>query len=230
MPSQLDISGEKFTLLTAIKKLESKGRQTVWLCRCDCGKEKVVETRNLRGGLTKSCGCASNQMRSENSGSATHRLSGSPTYKSWLMMKTRCDNEKYDLYQYYGGRGIKYCERWKEFENFYADMGERPVDGTLDRIDINGDYTPENCKWSTRHEQLMNRNNTLEFEFQGVKHTLVEWAVMIGERRERLYLRMYRTGVWDIAEVFEWLGVTEKVTKLIHEAPALRVLRLLSVA
>ena len=226
MPVLVNISGERFGLLTAVRKLESKGRQTVWLCLCDCGKHKNVETRNLRGGFVKSCGCASNQMRSQNSTTATHRLSGDPIYKTWSMMKSRCSNPKYTHYEYYGGRGIKVCERWQSFENFYADMHPRPIGATLDRKDTNGDYTPDNCRWATREEQVNNRRNNVQLTFHGETMSLVDWANTFGVRRQKMYLRMYRTGVWDIAEVFEWLGMTDYVKTRLEQMRLLPPLQL----
>jgi hypothetical protein len=107
-----------------------------------------------------------------------HSLVGkvSPTYKTWLRMKERCYNPHKDKYKYYGGRGIKVCARWSKFENFLADMGEKPAGLTLDRVDNDGDYKPSNCRWATLKEQARNKRNNHFLTFRGETRTLTEWA------------------------------------------------------
>lgn len=123
--------------------------------KCDCGTIKIIERGNVSSGKTKSCGCLKKEkMRSEKT---THGLTKTPTYVSWAQMKTRCLNPNYSEFFYYGGRGIKICDRWSSFENFIADMGKRPKGKTLDRINTNGDYCPDNCRWATPLQQSRNR-------------------------------------------------------------------------
>ena len=145
MSTMNSIAGRKFGRLTAlepaIKERTSKGNVT-WVCKCDCGELLFVSEGNLISGYIKSCGC----LRSD-----------TPIHHSWYGMLQRCYNPKNISYKYYGGRGIKVCDRWRySFENFYLDMGERPKDRSLDRINNNGNYEPKNCKWSTRKEQMNN--------------------------------------------------------------------------
>src|SRR5258708_9467541 len=150
-----NISGVRFGRLIALERAGDKWGNVIWRCRCDCGNEKFVQIRYLIGGNTKSCGC---MKRGPTSGHFhTWRRDGrkgaSPTYISWQAMHRRCYGEATKDYLYYGGRGIKVCERWHSFENFLADMGERPEGLTLDRIDGNGDYGPDNCHLATPPQQ-----------------------------------------------------------------------------
>lgn len=153
-----DLKGNKYNRLLVIKRTESKGagRQIYWECLCDCGNTTVVDSWSLRNNRTKSCGCWRSEIRGKNSPSK-HKMYNTRTYHSWEQMKQRCLNPKATRYPEYGARGITVCERWLDFQNFYQDMGTRPVGKTLDRINPYGNYEPNNCRWATYKEQVHNR-------------------------------------------------------------------------
>lgn len=149
--------GSRFGKLTVVERLPNKHEQRYWLCLCDCGGSTKTYSICLRKGRTRSCGCL-RQGGTLRHGHARGRKGGSLTYKSWRSMLSRCYRDSSSGFHNYGGRGITVCERWRVFEHFLSDMGERPsLNLSLDRIDNNGNYEPGNCKWSTRSEQATGR-------------------------------------------------------------------------
>ena len=141
-----------------------------WTVLCDCGVERPVRESELRNGRSKSCGCWRSGLG----------LSDQLIYQIWASMIQRCSSENNPNWHRYGGRGIKVCENWKRFSNFYADMGLRPEGMSLDRIDNDGDYSPKNCRWATRKAQANNRRNTTWLEYHGVALPLGVWASLAG--------------------------------------------------
>lgn len=144
--------GRKFGYLTVLNRVDRDSKNSYWRCRCDCGAEVIRSRPNLRRHPKASCGC----QLAEHGHCAGYK--NSPTYTSWQGMIQRCFNKKHIVYEYYGGKGITVCGRWMKFNNFLADMGERPEGRTLDRYPDNaGNYEPSNCRWATRSEQNRNR-------------------------------------------------------------------------
>jgi hypothetical protein len=178
MTQRLDLHGQRFGRLVATAMAERNHRGPRWLCRCDCGKESVVSTRELRTGSTRSCGCLGVERRTAAAVAAnqTHGMARTPTYEVWFNMKRRCLDPRHKSYADYGGRGIRVCERWLAFENFLADMGVRPAGLTLERDDVNGDYGPGNCRWATWLQQVRNRRCTVLLSAYGETKAMTVWA------------------------------------------------------
>lgn len=150
-----DLSGFRLGQLTVVDRDERRAAHgTWWNCMCDCGASTSVRSDHLRSGRIVSCGCyrSTRSVHGHASGGVP-----SPTYQSWRAMRMRCTQPSYREFSYYGGRGVTVCRSWSEFSNFLADMGERPEGRTLDRINVNGNYEPGNCRWATPEEQSANR-------------------------------------------------------------------------
>jgi len=162
-----DLSGKIFGDLTVIGREGSR-----WLCRCTCGKQALVYAGNLRKGNTKSCGCKWHFK---------HGYAHTKIYAVWRSMIGRCTNASLEVYPHYGGRGIQVCEEWMKFEAFLRDMGDRPFSGAqIDRIDNNGHYSKDNCRWASRHQQMRNTRKVRNITINGVTKCLSDWAQAYG--------------------------------------------------
>lgn len=185
--------GQVFNSFTTIRP-EKLGHRSGWLCRCECGVEKVVYSQKLTSGLYKSCGCkrAENISKAVTRHGMTSRGNMPSEYSVWRGIKTRCLNPKTRHYSRYGGRGIKICDEWKnDFEAFYKSVGPRPSKHhTIDRIDNDGDYEPSNVRWATSMQQGRNKSTNVMVEMNGRMVTLAEVSQETGIGYSTLYYRL----------------------------------------
>ena len=194
-----DISGQKFGRLTAIKYVgKSKGKQTLWECKCDCGNTVTIHQQNLKSGHTYSCGCYNSEISSKRS--YVHGGGGTRLYRIWKDMLARCCKESHRGYKDYGGKGVYVCEEWKDnFVNFrdwslnngYSD------ELSIDRIDSEREYSPANCRWATLIEQANNTSRNLKFTIDGRTETLANWCRIYNVPYKRVHGRVYAQK-WDI--------------------------------
>lgn len=181
----------------------STSMRTKVACRCDCGNTAVVPMARLAYGKSQSCGC----LRNEQSRAllAKHLLSRHPSYRSWVDMISRCSDPRDKDFKDYGARGIRVCERWADCAAFVEDMGARPPAMTLDRVDHNGNYEPDNCRWATQIQQARNRRSTVLLTFNGKTQCAKDWATETGLRYQTLLSRL-KAG-WPVARA---LSVTAR--------------------
>ena len=193
---------QRFGRLTVTGRSFSRPNQGIfWRCCCDCGNETTVRGALLLNGGTISCGCA--KARHGQSGNGKDVLP-TPTYMSWKMMISRCTQPSNPAFAHYKKRGIKFCTRWRSFENFFADMGERQSGTSLDRWpDNDGNYEPGNCRWATKREQANNRVTNLWFSYRGKDYTLADLARATGVQKETLRCRLVRPGGWSVKDAVE---------------------------
>lgn len=180
-----DLAGQRFGHLVVERPAANRGAQTAWHCRCDCGGSCVVKSALLLDGRTRSCGCIVRK----------HGMCRSSEYRTWESMKRRCLNKRHRAFPDYGGRGITVCERWLTFDNFYADMGPRPAGASLDRIDNDRGYSPDNCRWASAIVQNNNTRRVRVIEHLGRRATIAEWSRDLGWPHHVICSRL-RQG-WD---------------------------------
>lgn len=175
-----NLKNKKFGKLTVIKMHEDKSKGIKWVCKCDCGNETIVYSNFLKSGHTKSCGCLQKEVVSNIF--RTHNLSKTKLYKRWEDMKNRCYTKTQTMYKYYGDRGIKVCDEWLDKENGFINFYNWAIQNgyqdnlTIDRIDVNGNYEPSNCRWVTMEQQANNKRNSCYITYNNETHTASEWG------------------------------------------------------
>lgn len=215
MPKLLDLTNHKYGKLTVIKRTRIDQREKYWLCICECGNEVETYTRILRSGLKKSCGCLVKEVSSKNIKKAhehnkKHEMTGTRFHSIWINMKHRCYYSKSPYFVDYGGRGIEVCGRWHNFLNFKEDMykayqehvenhGERNT--TLERVNVNGNYEPENCIWTTNSRQGRNKRITVKYKYKGKEYSLYDLADLADINPGTLESRLRRG--WSIEKAVE---------------------------
>ena len=196
-----DLTGMTFgnlvVLQRAIDHRTPSGQNiTSWLCKCKCGKNIVVSSQNLRTGHTKSCGCLFRQHNLKHGDCANGKISR--LYNIWAGMKARCYSENNPRFKYYGQRGISMCDEWLDFEKFKLwSLSNGYNDGlTIDRINNDGNYTPENCRWTTQKNQSNNSRKNVILVFNNETHTISEWSDITGISYKALWYRL--NSGWEI--------------------------------
>jgi hypothetical protein len=182
-------AGERHNRLTSVGFVGERKGQPRWIFRCDCGTEKEMAFGAVRAGAIRSCGCLIGEANRKRL--LKHGYQGSPIYISWQGAKGRCLNPKNKSYPNYGGRGITICDRWKDsFEAFLEDIGEQPAGLSLDRIDVNGNYEPGNCRWATQSQQMVNLRSSRRINHEGETYSIPEFASLMSVNLANLYYRL----------------------------------------
>lgn len=187
-----DLSSRRFNKWTVL----SLNRITpeyvaLWNCVCSCGTAGVIRGSSLTTSNSKSCGCHRAEVALKTS--TKHGMSETKVWYAWQRLRDRCYQPKNKAYPSYGGRGIKVCKRWMKFDNFFADMGNPPSDmHSIDRINVNGDYMPSNCRWATQKEQANNRRSNTWLTAFGRTQTIAQWSDELGIKRPTICQRLAR--------------------------------------
>lgn len=218
MPARpLDLRGQRYGRLVALNDTGKRSsRNAIWLFMCDCGNVVERKSGEVRRGACSSCGCLAREGASERmeqirhlgtESSTKHGMTGSREWVSWDSMKQRCTNEAHKSYHNYGGRGIKVCQEWIDsFEAFLKDMGERPEGMTLERVDTDGNYCPENCVWATRKQQANNRRSNHDLVHGGITKTVKQWSEEKGISDKAILYRL-KAG-WSVED-----AINKKTTR-----------------
>ena len=195
-----NLVGQKFGRLTVVYRCGSKNAHATWHCTCDCGGSTTSTTGNLRSGGATSCGC--------NKTKHGHTVNGvtTPTFKTWHSMIGRCLDTKHKNYFRYGGRGITVDNAWLSFSAFLSDMGVRPHDMTLDRIDNDAGYHKGNCRWADMDTQANNEQSSRHVTVNGTTMTVTQWAKRMGVHAPNIYSHASRKGVTIEAAIIHYIG------------------------
>lgn len=204
MYDKSNLIGQKFGRLTVLKYVYSKYKKRHWLCQCKCGNVSIVSTSQLKSGKTKSCGCLRRETTSQNAKKikSTHHLTNTRIYSIWRSMKKRCYLSSNDAYKDYGARGIKVCDKWKnDFISFYnwAMANGYKEDLTLDRINVNGNYEPNNCRWANWKVQQNNKRNNIFLTYNNITKNIYEWSEITGIKYCTIWWR-YNKG-WNTERI-----------------------------
>lgn len=204
MGKRIDLTGQRFGRLTVIKKNGCKNGHILWECDCKCGNTVTVKGIHLRSGHTQSCGCYKSETVTQSH--TTHGMSKEPVYSAWNSIIQRCENRNNKSFLDYGGRGIKMCERWrKSFEAFFKDVSMLPNFGkegySLNRIDNDGNYEPNNVEWADNIAQANNKRSNRQITYNGKTQTLAQWADEYGIRYNTLLMRLRRG--WSIEKAMK---------------------------
>ncbi len=177
----IDLTGERFGKLVVLGRADSKTRRTMWLCKCDCGRESTIDGGNLKAGRQSSCGCIK-----------ANKHAAHPLWHIYINIFSRCYNKSNHAFDRYGGRNIVMCQDWKEsFDVFVKDIGPRPsLKHSIDRIDSNGNYEPSNCRWATSKIQNRNRRNNVLLTHNGKTQCMTAWAEEVGIAHGLIWVRL----------------------------------------
>jgi hypothetical protein len=227
MTRRIDLEDQRFGRWLVLSRVVGSP-QMKYLCRCDCGAEREVYAGHLRHGRSSSCGCLAAEINRTRDHSKDNNppwiMHGhtagkwSPTYITWSGIVARCTNPKSEQYRWYGARGILICERWRKFENFLADMGERPPGLTIDRKDSNGHYEPGNCRWASKTVQASNMRST---KLGPLKKLEAAWRVLVGGEKQVAVAASIGVSVFPVWDVVTRIkrddGQAERLAVAAHD-------------
>lgn len=196
----LDLTGKRFGSLVAIESTRSEKGQRIWTCKCDCGNTKDIVSYSLVRGSSKSCGCLVKEKTINRN--YLHGKSKTRIHRIWSSMKQRCYYKEKSNYKDYGGRGISICEEWMDFQRFYDWSVKNGYDDSLsiDRIDVNGNYEPLNCRWATKSQQANNTRSSCFIEYNNKKQTIAEWSKETGIAKSVIRYRLHKG--YDVKQIF----------------------------
>ena len=186
MTKRVDLTGKVVGRLTVVSYVGNRK----WLCFCTCGNSTEIAGQSLVRGVSKSCGCFRREHTTQKN--LRHGMSGTPIHCTWKNMMQRCHNKNNPGYPDYGGRGVKVCDRWRTFENFYADMGDKPEGMSLDRVNVDGDYAPDNCRWADDFIQARNKRNSITVDGIELKYLAEELGIPYSTLFGRLWRAKHR--------------------------------------
>lgn len=203
-----EMIGRRFGRLIVIEFIERKLTHIFFKCKCDCGNYTVVSSNNLRRNHVQSCGCLQRERASNYHFKHGESLNKTTEYRTWKLIKYRCSNINDKKYSHYGGRGVTMCKEWMEsFETFLKDMGRKPCHNySIERIDVNGNYDKNNCKWATNYEQNRNKRNNIWLQYNGKRMVLQDWAKEIGVSYSTIYEHYHKKTEQEIFDFYKNKG------------------------